>query len=1184
MKKFILYLLTFSILWITSTIKAQNVQLEQLGRQYIQSSTSQWGLQKEDVLELLISDQYISEHNGLTHIYYQQSYKGIPVYNAITSVHITKDGKVFDSPHRFVASLASKVNTTKARINPIQAMEKMILHYDVKNAILPSEISRSANDKKIYAKTNFTHSDIPCKLVYMLDQHGKLRLAWDISMDLTDRSDHWSTRVDAVTGEILNENNFTVSCQFGHRHVGRCTDEIHSESANSLDKTSVSSNLNNMKPSASGYNVVPVPFESPLHGSRQLVTDPEYKNASPYGWHDTNGQAGAEFTITRGNNVNAYLDRNADNAADPERADGGASLVFDFPFDQKLNPASYTKAAMTNLFYMNNMIHDVLYQFGFTEPAGNFQTNVYGKGGAGGDHVLAEAQDGSGVNNANFSTPGDGGSGRMQMFLWSGSAGDVSIDAPDSIAGAIPMTPGSGWGGVATTTPLIGEAVWSDDGAPGKERLGCRNSQKPAKLQGKIAVISRGECEFSEKALFAQNAGAIAVIICGFDEQNISMAAGARGAQVTIPTYFARKSICDRFLAYIDNGLVIRIVKPTGTGSGPDSLDGDFDNGIIAHEYGHGVSNRLTGGPSQSGCLGNGEQMGEGWSDFMSILMTQKAGDNRDIVKGIGNYAGNGPIDGIGIRRKPYATNMAVNSHTYKNINTSVHDLGEVWAVMLWDLYWALSDKYGYDPNFLNKTSGNNIAVQLVMDGMKIQPCSPGIVDGRNAILKADSVNNGAANSCLIWEVFARRGVGYTASQGSSNQVGDEREDFEAFPTCVNKTLVRKSAPFVIKAGEEFTVTIILRNLRVGSVKNVRLEDLIPDGCTYIAGSASLAPTSLNSNQIVWVIDSMRSLQNLTISYKMRSASDRFSNTIFIDDFEHPDTEFKYEWTMDAPGTVGNGSFQWIGGLGVDQSTAWWWETSGAEARKNFLFNLDPIILPDVECSVLYYHKLNTLQGLDGGYIDISTDGQIYDRVEDADFFLNGYQGELSYGTFPIPFLKGFSGYVKDYTPVVFDITKYKGKGIQIKFNAGNDAENESNQPAEKGWLIDNLEVLTPYFYNSDLCMTTGLGETECVNFGKKGILVDSKKVVNTSADQKTDQNVKVFPNPGKDKIFVQMQEAKQDFIVHLRNIHGQVLQTQKGSQGASTLSFDVANLARGMVIVEIIEAGKVYSQKLMLK
>jgi extracellular elastinolytic metalloproteinase len=88
--------------------------------------------------------------------------------------------------------------------------------------------------------------------------------------------------------------------------------------------------------------------------------------------------------------------------------------------------------AVQNLFYYCNLIHDHLYRFGFVESAGNFQMDNFGKGGAGNDAVNCEAQDGSGTNNANFSTPSDGSPGRMQMFLWTQTTpkrdGDLDSD------------------------------------------------------------------------------------------------------------------------------------------------------------------------------------------------------------------------------------------------------------------------------------------------------------------------------------------------------------------------------------------------------------------------------------------------------------------------------------------------------------------------------------------------------------------------------------------------------------------------------------------------------------------------------------------------------------------------------------------------------------------------------------
>ena len=87
---------------------------------------------------------------------------------------------------------------------------------------------------------------------------------------------------------------------------------------------------------------------------------------------------------------------------------------------------------MQNLFYLNNVIHDILYGHGFNEAAGNFQTDNFGRGGKGGDPVQAEAQDGGGTDNANFATPGDGREPRMQMYLWTGpgSTHEVVVNSP----------------------------------------------------------------------------------------------------------------------------------------------------------------------------------------------------------------------------------------------------------------------------------------------------------------------------------------------------------------------------------------------------------------------------------------------------------------------------------------------------------------------------------------------------------------------------------------------------------------------------------------------------------------------------------------------------------------------------------------------------------------------------------
>ena len=93
--------------------------------------------------------------------------------------------------------------------------------------------------------------------------------------------------------------------------------------------------------------------------------------------------------------------------------------------------------------------------------------------------------------------------------------------------------------------------------------------------------------------------------------------------------------------------------------------DGDFDNGIIAHEYGHGISIRIAGGPSTSSCLSNAEQMGEGWSDWFGLMLTMEPGDQGSDVRGIGTYSLGQATTGGGIRPAPYSTDFGVNSYTY---------------------------------------------------------------------------------------------------------------------------------------------------------------------------------------------------------------------------------------------------------------------------------------------------------------------------------------------------------------------------------------------------------------------------------------------------------------------------------------------------------------------------------------
>ncbi len=313
-------------------------------------------------------------------------------------------------------------------------------------------------------------------------------------------------------------------------------------------------------------------------------------------------------TVTTGNNVDAYLDTDANNQPDANNTTGlsngrasAANQDFTFSFALGVDPRTERPAAVTNLFYFCNIMHDFVYNLGFTESAGNFQTDNFGRGGTGNDPVNAEAQDGSGTNNANFSTPPEGSRPRMQMFIFTRGTADLT-----------------------------------------------------------------------------------------------------------------------------------------------DDRDGDFDGDVVLHEFGHGVSNRLVGGPANTSCLGGTQAgaMGEGWSDYWAITFYN---DGR-----VGEFVTNNLT--AGIRRAAYTVPADPVMDSYADLGVGgfeVHRDGEIWAAALWDLRTQL---------------GATIADRLVLQGMKFTPCGPSMLNARDGILQADQNINAGANRCAIWTVFARHGMGNSAT------------------------------------------------------------------------------------------------------------------------------------------------------------------------------------------------------------------------------------------------------------------------------------------------------------------------------------------------------------------------------------------------------------------------------------
>ncbi|MFC3755145.1 T9SS-dependent M36 family metallopeptidase [Chryseobacterium tructae] len=706
-----------------------------------------------DKVGIMILNEDSSKSLGANIVNVQQTYNGLRVYNAL--------GKVIIKGNQIISE-----NNDFSR-NVVVANQK--------------KIQERFSEDLLKQKLGFTEiSEVNYLPDVYFDKNGVHVLSKELFVTDKSSSEVWHVIADASTGDILSKDNTTLSCDFennGHSHAS--------------DNNGQFQDANLLPPTNASYNIFPLPVEAPTFGGRTIVNSPWDLTASPEGWHSDGTNS---YTITRGNNVYAYSDQ--DNANVPGYSpDGGSALNFNFPFaDGRYDdPFAHRDAAVTNLFYLNNKMHDIFYKFGFTEPARNFQTNNFGLGGLGGDAVRAEAFDGSGLNNANFSSGYETvindtvylAAPRMQMYLYdrAQTSADPIVryqyNAPAALANRPKVLTGGASFGPIFGGPVTGELAIS---VPADA---C-TAPAAGSLTNKIAIMTSTGCEYGLKVLNAQNAGAIGVIVYRpSSDTPVSMGAGAVGTQVTIPSINIGKTEGMFMVDQINAGTTINATLNFDYSGFKHS---SFDNGIIAHEYGHGISNRLTGqGYSCLSVANTAEQMGEGWSDYFALMLTTNPGDTSALARGMGTYTKGEPITGVGIRPAKYSPDFGVNSYTYGKTNavTGSHSIGFIWATMLWDLTWKYIEKYGYNSDVLaSTTSGNAKALQIVVDGLKLQPCSPTFVDGRNAILQADALGNGGADKCMIWKAFAKRGLGVNASAGDKVLATDQVEDFTIPQEC----------------------------------------------------------------------------------------------------------------------------------------------------------------------------------------------------------------------------------------------------------------------------------------------------------------------------------------------------------------------------------------------------------------
>ena len=420
-----------------------------IARNFLERHESLFALSDVNTLELSNEDN----DRGTVFLEYFQTVGGFKVFEGQVQVAVNKNGEVLSVREGFLVT--GQDVKLKPRLTEAQGIAKAFQYAGME--VFPSFAETSARASKSGA-SRFANPLSPeleevSSELNVMRVGDTARLAWHVYSDAGPNA-WYEILVDAHSGELLFRRNIYVSEAQGTVYI-----------------------------------------EAPDKGARQLVSfvgDTVINTAA--GWMGTS-------TVTTGNNVEAYLDTDANNAPDNNNGTGlsvghasSAIQDFTFPFSTTVDPRTQQAAVVTNLFYYNNFIHDFSYRLGFTESARNFQTNNFGRGGTGNDSVRAEAQDGSGTNNANFATPPDGQRPRMQQYLFTSPNPDRDSSMDGDVVfheyghGISNRLIGNGSTALSgTQSGAMGEA-WSDywaitinnDGAVGEYSTGNSNGIRRA--------------------------------------------------------------------------------------------------------------------------------------------------------------------------------------------------------------------------------------------------------------------------------------------------------------------------------------------------------------------------------------------------------------------------------------------------------------------------------------------------------------------------------------------------------------------------------------------------------------------------------------------------------------------------------------------------------------------------------
>lgn len=1092
-------------------------RLETGARSFLSLNSAKLGLSKAALENARLIEQH-DTHGGPKIARFQQTQDGIDVFGRQISVMMDRNMKPVAASGYFAPQKGdggshgiAKRRAASFDLSVAQAVSKAFSNL---GGSVSAGSLQTLGQKGAYTLLRAPTTKTPGKLALNGSPRGKQVLyplgdelvpAWYVELATASPKERGSFSygyvVSAATGEVLFRKNLTEYEAFTYRTWADSTGENRPYDS-PLGSDFPTTPLTTLDPNFD-------PPRTPVPSTLVTIDHGPISTGDPW------LTAGATETV--GNNVDAYIDLVGQPGEDPNFDTGGldedlgdyratvtAPGLFDYSYQAGDSPItdSARRNAIVNLFYMNNWLHDYWYDAGFDEVAGNAQASNYGRGGVEGDPILAQAQDWGGRNNANMSTPADGESPTMQMYLFDGAVTlGLNVTSPalgefDVGTASFGPTNFSFTGSLTTTTPANG----------------CTTLTNGAAVAGKIALIDRGACSFQLKTLNAEAAGAIGVIIAN----NTTGEAPGLGsdntlANPTIGTISVSQADGSTLKTAISGGTVVASASiPTES-----DYDGTVDNGIVAHEFFHYVSNRLVN--DGFGLVNQqGRGMGEGWSDVAALLLTVHEGD--DAIAGNENFGGAYSTAAystgsayFGIRRAPYSVNPDVFPMTFQHIengvalptgvplafgadgadNSEVHNAGEIWANTLWTFYVALLNDSRY-----TFAEAQDRFKKYIIAGLKMTPFAPTFLEARDGILAA-ALATDQADFELAANAFAKMGMGVgavapyrldTDNAGVVESYVALAASFEVTDYSIDIT-TDNDEDGIFDAGETAQVTVAIHSNGTRDLSDAVTANLSATGNLTTPATVTFPAVDANGNSSVSFPVTLTSATlaqtvSLTLSFPQVGASndavvepDAVTASLSVnydvqpqafdsDDVENP-LASEYDWGVQL--LSGHPD---VGNWGIADGDSFFGSGLGWYIPDNELASDAVLVSPPIKVgsaaftfSFDHYYQFEYAGSLsdgtpvsyDGGVLEVSQDGgQTWADVTAAggSFTEGGYNGLVLALDEENGGREGFADYSQDFfsTSTVSFGTSLAGKTVRFRFRAASDI-----LTGEFGWFIDNF-------------------------------------------------------------------------------------------------------------------------------